>query len=50
LEPLKQELEQMDAMLASIRDSQAQLIAKLGRLEGAILDMKALLSAEPPKK
>lgn len=49
-EPLKQQLEQMGAALASIGENQTQLLGRLSRLETAVMEIKALLSSEPPKK
>ncbi|MBU2573925.1 MAG: hypothetical protein KKH28_07615 [Elusimicrobia bacterium] len=51
LEPLRQKLEQMGAMLASIGDGQfkQEMLGRMSRLESAILEIKASLSSEPKK-
>jgi hypothetical protein len=49
LEALRARLEQIGAMLVSIGNSQSQVLDRLGRLEGAVTDMKALLAPVPPK-
>jgi len=50
LEPLRQKLEQMSAMLVSIANGQAQLLDRMGRVESAVGDMKSLLFPSLPKK
>ncbi len=42
--------EQLGAMLISIGDNQVRLLDRLSRLETAIMEVKTLLSPEPPKK
>lgn len=48
LDPVKQKLEQMSAMLVSIGNTQSQLLERLGRVESALADMKAQLPPARP--
>jgi len=48
-EPVKQKLEQMSAMLASIGNGQSQLFERLDRIEAAVAEVKALIAASRPK-
>ncbi len=49
-EPLMERLGQLSAMLVSIGNTQSQLLERLGRVEGAVGEMKALLLPPPPGK
>lgn len=49
-QPDAQTLEQVRAALLSVAETQSRLLGRLDRLEGAVADMKALLSPQPPKR
>ncbi|PIU17727.1 MAG: hypothetical protein COT18_12470 [Elusimicrobia bacterium CG08_land_8_20_14_0_20_59_10] len=48
-EPIREELDQLGARLASMADNQSRLLKRLDSLESAVADLKALLFPKPPK-